>query len=145
MELDYKAIGKRIKIARIKADLTQERLAELIDISPTHLSNIETGTTRVSLNTIISIANALSVTGDDLLCDNIIMSKVQFEKDIALLLEDCDEYEIRIIKDNDRFFEGYPAPGRKPPHSRQKNILNQQRHHKTSLYSQRLFLWEPAM
>ena len=29
MELDYKAIGKRIKIARIKADLTQERLAEL--------------------------------------------------------------------------------------------------------------------
>ena len=27
------------------------------------------------------------------------MSKVQFEKDIALLLEDCDEYEIRIIKD----------------------------------------------
>ena len=51
------------------------------------------------INTIISIANALSVTGDDLLCDNIIMAKVQFEKDIALLLEDCDEYEIRIIKD----------------------------------------------
>ena len=40
MELDYKAIGKRIKIARIKADLTQERLAERIEISPTHLSNI---------------------------------------------------------------------------------------------------------
>ena len=99
MELDYKAIGKRIKIARIKADLTQERLAERIGISPTHLSNIETGTTRVSLSTIISIANALSVTGDDLLCDNIIMAKVPFEKDIAALLEDCDEYEIRMIAD----------------------------------------------
>lgn len=98
MELDYKAIGKRIKIARIKADLTQERLAERIGISPTHLSNIETGTTRVSLSTIISIANALSVTGDDLLCDNI-MAKAPFEKDIAALLEDCDEYEIRIVKD----------------------------------------------
>lgn len=99
MELDYKAIGKRIKIARIKADLTQERLAELIELSPTHLSNIETGTTRVSLNTIITIANVLSVTSDDLLCDNIIMAKAQFEKDIAVLLEDCDEYEIRIVKD----------------------------------------------
>lgn len=99
MELDYKAIGKRIKIARIKADLTQEHLAELIELSPTHLSNIETGTTRVSLNTIITIANVLSVTSDDLLCDNIIMAKAQFEKDIAVLLEDCDEYEIRIIKD----------------------------------------------
>lgn len=62
MELDYKAIGKRIKIARIKADMTQERLAEAVELSPTHLSNIETGTTRVSLNAIVSLANALSVT-----------------------------------------------------------------------------------
>lgn len=64
MELDYKAIGKRIKIARIKADLTQERLAEMVEISPTHMSNIETGTTRVSLTAIVSLANALSVTVD---------------------------------------------------------------------------------
>lgn len=99
MELDYKAIGKRIKIARIKADLTQERLAEKIELSPTHMSNIETGTTRVSLTTIVSLANALSVTVDDLLCDNVIKAKVQFEKDISSILADCDEYEIRIIKD----------------------------------------------
>lgn len=47
----------------------------------------------------ISIANVLSVTSDDLLCDNIAMAKAQFEKDTALLLEDCNEYEIRIVKD----------------------------------------------
>ena len=99
IELDYKAIGKRIKIARIKADLTQEKLSEMVGVSPTHLSNIETGTTRVSLNTIINIANALHITSDDLLCDNVVKAKVQFEKDIALILEDCDEYEIRIIRD----------------------------------------------
>lgn len=99
MELNYKAIGKRIKIARIKADLTQERLAELVDISPTHMSNVETGTTRVSLSTIISIANALSVTADDLLCDNVLKATVPFENDISLLLKDCDVYEIRIMKD----------------------------------------------
>ena len=90
MELDYKAIGKRIKIARIKADLTQERLAEMVEISPTHMSNIETGTTRVSLTAIVSLANALSVTVDDLLCDSVVKSKVQFEKDIAGILADCD-------------------------------------------------------
>ena len=99
MELDYKAIGKRIKIARIKADLTQEKLSEMVGVSPTHMSNVETGTTRVSLTTIVGIANALGITSDDLLCDSVIKAKVQFEKDIALLLEDCDEYEIRIIKD----------------------------------------------
>ena len=99
MELDYKAIGKRIKIARIKADLTQERLAEMVEISPTHMSNIETGTTCVSLTAIVSLANALSVTVDDLLCDSVVKSKVQFEKDIAGILADCDEYEIRMVKD----------------------------------------------
>ena len=34
MELDYKAIGKRIKIARIQAELSQEALAEKADLSP---------------------------------------------------------------------------------------------------------------
>ena len=99
MELDYKAIGKRIKIARIKADMTQEMLAEKIDLSPTHLSNIETGTTRVSLATIVSIANGLDITVDDILCDNVVKARVQFEEDIAEILDDCDEYEIRMIKD----------------------------------------------
>ncbi len=99
MELDHKAIGKRIKIARIKADLTQERLAEMVEISPTHMSNIETGTTRVSLTAIVSLANALSVTVDDLLCDSVVKAQVQFEKDIAGILADCDEYEIRMVKD----------------------------------------------
>ena len=47
----------------------------------------------------ISIANVLSVTSDDLLCDNIVMAKAQFKKDTALLLEDCSEHEIRIVKD----------------------------------------------
>ena len=99
MELDYKAIGKRIKIARIKADLTQERLSEIVGISPTHISNIETGTTKVSLTSIVSIANGLGVTVDDLLCDSVVHAKAQFEKDLASLLEGCDPYEIRMVRD----------------------------------------------
>lgn len=99
MELDYKSIGKRIRIARVRAELTQEKLAELVDISPTHLSNIETGTTRVSITALVAIANALSVTLDDLLCDSLPHARAQIEGDIARLLADCDEYEIRIICD----------------------------------------------
>ena len=99
MELDYMAIGKRIKIARIKADMKQDQLAERAKLSPTHVSNVETGTTKVSLSAIVSLANALGVTADDLLCDSVIHAKVQFERDIAELLEDCDPYEIRMVKD----------------------------------------------
>lgn len=99
MELDYRAIGKRIKIERIKADLTQEKLAEMSGVSPTHMSNIETGTTRVSLTTMVAIANALGVTLDDLMCDSVTHARVQFEQDIADILSDCDTYEIRMIAD----------------------------------------------
>ncbi len=99
MELDYRAIGKRMKIARIKADLTQEKLAEMSGVSPAHMSNIETGTTRVSLTTMVAIANALGVTLDNLMCDNLIHARVQFGQDIADTLADCDTYEIRMIAD----------------------------------------------
>lgn len=99
MELNYIEIGKRIKIARIRIGISQENLAELVNLSPSHMSNIETGTTKVSLTSIVKIANALSVTVDDLLCDNLIRAKPQFENDIKLLLDSCDDYEIRIVKD----------------------------------------------
>lgn len=41
--MDAKAVGQRIKAAREKKNLTQEDLAALIDISPTHISVIERG------------------------------------------------------------------------------------------------------
>ena len=39
--MDMIAIGSKIKEARERAHLTQEELAEIIDISPTHMSVIE--------------------------------------------------------------------------------------------------------
>ena len=63
------------------------------------MSNIETGTTHVSLTTIVAIANALQVTVDDLLCDSVVHCKEPFQNEIAALLNSCDEYEIRIIRD----------------------------------------------
>lgn len=96
MELDYKAIGKRIKVARIRMEITQEQLADKVSVSPTHLSNIETGSTRVSLTTIVKVANALNVTVDDLLCDNLVKARPQFERDMQSLLNDCNDHEVRI-------------------------------------------------
>ena len=99
MEVDYKAIGQRIKIARIKKGITQEAVADLIDITPAHMSNVETGKTKVSLPTLIEIANALSVSVDTLLSDNVLASKIIFEGEAKELFKDCDEYEIRFLVD----------------------------------------------
>ena len=80
MELDFKAIGKRIKIARIKKNFTQEAVADRIGVSPQHVSNIETGNSSVSLPTLVAIANMLSVSVDELLCDTVLTSKPIFEE-----------------------------------------------------------------
>ena len=99
MELNYKELGKRIKIARIKADMTQEKLADTMGLSPSHMSNIETGTTRGSLSALVNIANTLSVTVDDLLYDSVIHARPQLERDIQQIVDDCNDYELRVVKE----------------------------------------------
>lgn len=99
MELDFKAIGKRIKIARIKKNFTQEAVADRIGVSPQHVSNIETGNSSVSLPTLVAIANMLTVSVDELLCDTILASKPIFEKEAKEIFEDCNDLEIRVLVD----------------------------------------------
>lgn len=99
MELDFKAIGKRIKIARIKKNLTQETVADKIGVTPQHVSNIETGNSSVSLPTLVAIANILTVSVDELLCDTVLASKIIFEKEAQEIFSDSNEYEIRILVD----------------------------------------------
>ncbi len=54
--MDMIAIGSRIKEARDQAHLTQEELAEIVDISPTHMSVIERGVKTPKLDTFVRIA-----------------------------------------------------------------------------------------
>lgn len=69
-----------------------------------------TNTTKDSLSAIAS------VTVDDLLCDSLIHARPQFEQDIAELIEDCDDYEIRMVKD---ITEALIATLRRDAHLRQ--------------------------
>ena len=67
--MDLKAVGQRIKAAREAKNLTQEELAALVNLSPTHVSVIERGLKVTKLDTFIAIANALDVSADTLLID----------------------------------------------------------------------------
>lgn len=62
--IDYTSMGHRIRESRKKKKLTQEQLAEKINISPTFLSMIETGMKPGSFDTYMRIAIALDVTLD---------------------------------------------------------------------------------
>lgn len=61
--MDLKAVGQRIKMAREAKGLTQEDLAAMVELSPTHVSVIERGLKAAKLDTFVAIANALEVSG----------------------------------------------------------------------------------
>ena len=67
--MDYVGIGKRIRAQRYKLDLSQEELAEMVNISAVHMSHIETGYTKLSLPVLVDLACALGVRTDDLIFD----------------------------------------------------------------------------
>ncbi len=99
MEIDYNGIGHRIKKCRKQLKLTQAQLAEMSDLSDTNISHIERGATKLSLPSLISIANALNTTTDYLLMDVIHNSQIQFEKEFADLLQNCNKDEYKLLYD----------------------------------------------
>lgn len=60
-------IGERIKAARTSANVTQERLAEMIDVSPQYVSDLERGVVGLSVATLRSICAQLGVSSDSIL------------------------------------------------------------------------------
>ena len=96
-EIDYKAIGKRIRSVRKKKHLKQSMLSAMTGVAETNISHIERGATKLSLPTLIKIANALDVSVDELLCDSLSQSKKIYISEIAEILDTCNEKELRII------------------------------------------------
>ena len=84
--MNLKAVGQRIKEAREAKGLTQEDLAAIVDLSPTHVSVIERGLKVAKLDTFVAIANALDVSADSLLIDVVTQSTNGVANDLSELL-----------------------------------------------------------
>jgi transcriptional regulator with XRE-family HTH domain len=80
-------IGRRIKEARAKRGLTQEQLAEKTDITIVYLSELERGVKLPSLTVFVNIAEALHVSTDSLLRDDLETGKEYIYDDLTKKLE----------------------------------------------------------
>ena len=65
-DVDYKKIGENIRLIRMAKGTSQIKLARSLDISQTHMSNIENGNTGLSLTTAIKISRYLGCSIDEL-------------------------------------------------------------------------------
>lgn len=97
MSVNFVVIGKRVKEVRKQHHLSQAQLAELADLSPQYLSQIETAKKQASLQSLINISKALNVSLDDLLIGNQIEKKSEYYNEIIDLMEDCSRFEKRVI------------------------------------------------
>lgn len=85
--MDYVALGKNIHSYRKRADLTQAQLAEKTEYSDSYIGQLENARTKPSLEAIVRIASALSVTVDQLLVKDITYPERIYLKEITERLE----------------------------------------------------------
>ena len=69
--MNYETLGQRIRKYRKQKKYTLEQLAERLDVSTTFIGQIERATGKPSLETLVKIANALEVSADALLFDDL--------------------------------------------------------------------------
>ena len=94
---DSKTTGEKIRASRKQAKLTQEKLAEKVNISPTYLSEIENDRKKAGRDVLCSIAEVLDVSVDYLL-----YARKRHNGDIRMvewkiLIEDCSGYEQNVL------------------------------------------------
>ena len=98
-EINYRELGLRIKQIRQSQNLTQDTLAELVSCNTSHISNIENNHTKVSLNVLLAIANALNTSIDYLLSNQYENSSMALDNEILRAIQNCDnEKKEKVLK-----------------------------------------------
>lgn len=92
-----KELGIKIKRMRINRGLTQEQLAEMVDVSQRTMSGIEIGENFVTAETLDKIIKALNTTSEELFA-------TEHLKDSKFLIEEIQNY-IKLISQNPQKLE----------------------------------------
>ncbi len=97
MAVDYKILGQRIRQARMAKNLTQDKLAEELDVSVAFMSRVERGTTHINLKRLNQICKLLDVSEGELLNGSSNTSENYLNKEFAELLKKCSTDKQRLI------------------------------------------------
>ena len=95
--MDYYAIGQRIRKIRKAKGLSQEQIAEKVGISVTHMSHIETGNTKLSLEVFAAITETLDCRADELLFGTREVIGSEALGDIVLTLQSLSPKERCVV------------------------------------------------
>lgn len=80
-------IGARIKAYRKSISISQEKLAEMVDVSPHYIYEIERGSKSMSLETLMNLSVALQLSTDYILFGNQTADIVSLSEQLAKMNE----------------------------------------------------------
>ena len=86
--MNIDSIGKYIREYRKKKNMSQETLAELIDVSVPYISMLENSQKYPALDTLISLANAHDISPNHLLCETM---NNEYEMKRSVMLDEISE------------------------------------------------------
>lgn len=99
LAVDYKDLGMRIKRKREECGMSQAELAAKAQLSTQHVSNVENARSKIGLEKLVIIANVLNSSVDELICGSMKVSKSVYNSEIAEILEDYSDTELRVLPD----------------------------------------------
>lgn len=99
MSVNYKMVGRQIRVRRRTQRMSQAFLAEQVELSVSYISCIERAKKQVSLEALVRIANSLDTTVDSLLIGSQINDPLTLTARWAELLSDCSNEEKVLIYD----------------------------------------------
>ena len=94
-KVDYAGLGRRIRYFRKRRGLTQEELANLVELTQKHISNIECAHSIPTLQTFVKISNCLQVPPDLLLGDSLAFS---YPGRAASLIRSCSRRQLAEVE-----------------------------------------------
>jgi predicted transcriptional regulator len=97
MAIDYGVIGSRIKQARLAKNMTQEDLADKIDISVAFLSRVERGNSHINLKRLNQLCDLLDVSEGYLLNGASSSSENYLDKEFTDLIKSVSPEKQKLI------------------------------------------------
>lgn len=97
MSLNYSIIGVRLRQARMDKKITQEQLAEKMDVSVAYISRIERGSTAINLKRLSELCSILEVSEGEILNGVSTDSQSYLSSDFNDLLKNCPPEKIDLI------------------------------------------------
>lgn len=97
MPVNYKIIGNRIKCKRKSRKITQEQMAEHLDVTPGYISQIERGSTKINFDILCSISEILECDMTEFLLKNNVSSGNLYDDEIFLGIQKLSPSERRML------------------------------------------------